>query len=74
MKPVIGYARVSTQRQAEVGGSIATQKLVLRQFAKDTELKIVKIYFDVGSALNEDNGSKAAKPFNFFVSPNQVAR
>ncbi len=58
MKSVIGYARVSTRRQAEEGGSLAAQKLQIRQFAKDNKLKIRKIYVDVDSARNEDNGSQ----------------
>jgi DNA invertase Pin-like site-specific DNA recombinase len=56
MKSVIGYARVSTKRQADEGASLSDQRLQIREFAKRNKLKIRKIYSDVDSARNEDGG------------------
>src|SRR4051812_15022449 len=55
---VIGYTRVSTPTQEKRGVSLEDQKQELEKFAASNELKIVRFFSDVGSGLNEEEGSK----------------
>ena len=57
VRSVIGYTRVSTKRQAQEGASLTAQKLHIRQFAKESHLKVKKIYQGVDTAQNEENGT-----------------
>jgi DNA invertase Pin-like site-specific DNA recombinase len=58
MKSVIGYARVSTKKQADEGASLSDQRLQIQEFAKHNKLTVRKFYLDVDSARNEDDGSE----------------
>jgi len=50
MKDVLGYIRVSTQRQAELGGSLDEQAYVLRGYCDEKDLNLLTIEEDDGSA------------------------
>lgn len=58
MLNVLAYVRVSTEKQGERGGSLNTQEHLLREFARYSQLKIVKVYRDTDSALGEENFSQ----------------
>lgn len=50
MKDVVGYIRVSTPRQAELGGSLVEQAYVLRGYCDEKELNLLTIEEDDCSA------------------------
>ena len=55
---VIGYLRVSTQKQGDNGISMDGQKAQVKELASAYGLKIKKFYSDTGSAPGEDNFSE----------------
>lgn len=57
-RDVIGYLRVSTQKQGDNGISLDGQKEQLRELARAYGLRIRKFYIDTDSALGEDNFSE----------------
>jgi site-specific DNA recombinase len=48
MKNAAGYVRVSTAEQAKKGISIKNQKMRIRRYAEDNDLKIIEIFEDSG--------------------------
>ena len=48
MKNAAGYVRVSTAEQAKKGISIKNQKVRIRRYAEDNDLKIIEIFEDSG--------------------------
>lgn len=50
MMRVIGYVRVSTDKQADAGASLDAQAAKLRAYALATDLEIVKIEVDAGAS------------------------
>lgn len=50
---VIGYVRVSTDRQGREGGSLKNQEEAIRQFAARLQLPVAEIFQDVRSASGE---------------------
>ncbi len=50
MKSAVIYLRVSTDRQAEKDLSIPTQLESCRQFAKNQDLQVIKVFEDAGES------------------------
>jgi site-specific DNA recombinase len=48
MKNAVGYVRVSTAEQAKKGISLKNQKMRIRRYAEDNDLKIIEICEDIG--------------------------
>jgi len=64
MKPaarnIIGYVRVSTDKQAEEGVSLEAQQAKIRQYADLYDLNLVRIEVDAASAKNLDRPALAS--------------
>ena len=54
MKKAVIYVRVSTKGQKEEGFSIPSQKKYLKKYAKNNNLKIVKVFEEAASAKTTD--------------------
>lgn len=58
MKKAVIYCRVSSTDQANKDTSIPTQKKMLKKYAKENNMQIVKEYIDAGFSAYKDTGSR----------------
>lgn len=66
------YVRVSTERQANEGYSVAAQKENLTKFAKDNNFKVFDVYADEGISGKNIDGRPAVKRLIEDIQNNKI--
>ena len=72
MKNAVGYVRVSTAEQAKKGISIKNQKMRIRRYAEDNDLKIVEICEDSGISGSKIENRPGMKQLIVLINDKKV--